>query len=40
VVPVSPPTPALLFGGREVSFYTISGIGLIELLRANPTPMP
>jgi hypothetical protein len=40
VVPVSPPTPALLFGGREVSFYTISGIGLVELLRANRTPMP
>lgn len=36
VVPVSPPTPAVLFGGREVSFYTISGIGLVELLRTEP----
>lgn len=32
VVPVSPPTPAILFGGRKVSFYTIMGFGLIEIL--------
>jgi len=31
---VSPPQPALLFGGREVSFYSLADIGLIELLRA------
>lgn len=36
VVPVSPPTPAVLFGGREVSFYSISGIGIVELLRTDP----
>jgi Glyoxalase/Bleomycin resistance protein/Dioxygenase superfamily len=29
---VSPPTPAILFGGREVSFHEISGFGLIEIL--------
>jgi 4-hydroxyphenylpyruvate dioxygenase-like putative hemolysin len=34
VLPVSPPTPAVLFEGREVSFYTVSGFGLIELLAA------
>ncbi len=32
VVQVSPPKPALLFGGREVSFYSVAGFGLIELL--------
>lgn len=30
---VSPPTPAVLFEGKEVSFYTVDGFGLIELLR-------
>jgi hypothetical protein len=29
---VSPPTPAILFGGRDVSFHHISGFGLIEML--------
>jgi methylmalonyl-CoA/ethylmalonyl-CoA epimerase len=29
---VLPPTPALLFGNRHVSFHTIRGFGLIELL--------
>ncbi len=33
-MPVSPPTPAALFGGREVSFHVVSGFGLIELLRS------
>lgn len=32
VVSVMPPTPAILFGGRKVSFYTIMGFGLIEIL--------
>lgn len=35
---VSPPTPAVLFGGREVSFHTVSGFGLIELLRSDFSP--
>lgn len=29
---ISPPTPAPLFLGRRVSFYNVSGIGLIEIL--------
>ncbi len=32
VVCVSPPKPAILFGGRPVSFYVIRGFGLIEIL--------
>jgi len=32
VMPVSPPKPAILFGGRNVSFYTVMGFGLIEIL--------
>jgi hypothetical protein len=31
---VSPPTPAVLFGGREVSFHMVSGVGLIVVLRS------
>jgi Glyoxalase/Bleomycin resistance protein/Dioxygenase superfamily len=33
IVTVSPPTPAVLFGGREVSFHHVSGFGLIEILQ-------
>lgn len=29
---VAPPTPAVLFGGRRVSFYNIVGIGLCEII--------
>jgi hypothetical protein len=29
---VSKPTPAVLFGGRPVSFYSIPGFGLIEII--------
>jgi len=29
---VAPPVPAVLFGGRRVSFYQIVGIGLCEIL--------
>lgn len=32
IIDVLPPTPAILFGGRCVSFHTILGFGLIELL--------
>ncbi len=32
ILPVSPAKPAILFGGRKVSFYTIMGYGLIEIL--------
>ncbi len=33
---VSPPKPAVLFGGREVSFHMVPGFGLIELLQSSP----
>lgn len=29
---VSPPKPAVLFAGNDVSFYMVSGFGLIEIL--------
>ncbi len=29
---VSPPTPAVLFGGKLVSFYVIDGFGLVEFI--------
>jgi hypothetical protein len=29
---VSSPKPALLFGGRRVSFYNVVGMGLVEIL--------
>lgn len=32
IIPVSPSKPAILFGGRKVSFYKIMGFGLIEIL--------
>jgi len=34
VVTVSPPTPAVLFGGQKVSFHHVSGFGLIEILHS------
>jgi methylmalonyl-CoA/ethylmalonyl-CoA epimerase len=33
VLPVTPPKPAKLFGGKEVSFYMIKGFGLVEFLQ-------
>jgi methylmalonyl-CoA/ethylmalonyl-CoA epimerase len=35
VICISPPTPAPLFNGRAVSFYRVTGIGLIEILEIN-----
>ena len=32
ILPVSDPKPAILFGRRKVSFYTIMGFGLVEIL--------
>lgn len=29
---VSEPKPAILFGGRKVSFYNVLGVGLIEII--------
>ncbi|MEX3999165.1 VOC family protein [Paraburkholderia sp. EG285A] len=34
---VSPPTPAILFGGQKVSFHMVSGVGLVELLHLDST---
>ena len=34
VLCLSPPKPAVLFGGRMVSFYRVIGFGIIELLQA------
>lgn len=36
VLAVAPPHPAVLFGGSEVSFYSVSGVGLIELIHGEP----
>jgi methylmalonyl-CoA/ethylmalonyl-CoA epimerase len=35
VLPISPPKPAVLFGGRHVSFYLVSGFGMIEILETS-----
>jgi hypothetical protein len=32
IVMISPPQPAVLFGGRRVSFYVVAGFGVIEIL--------
>ncbi len=32
VICMSPPKPAVLFDGKQVSFYLVKGLGLIELL--------
>lgn len=32
LVTIMKPTPALLFGGRHVSFYRVKGFGIVELL--------
>jgi hypothetical protein len=33
VIEISPPKPAVLFGGLEVSFYSINQVGVIEVIR-------
>jgi Glyoxalase/Bleomycin resistance protein/Dioxygenase superfamily len=37
VVPISEPKPAVLFGGKLVSFYNVDNIGLIEIIH-NESP--
>ena len=37
---VSPPKPALLFGGERVSFYMILGMGLIEFIEGHGSWCP
>lgn len=39
IIEVSPPKPAVLFGGLEVSFYSIARVGLIEIIHGMP-PAP
>jgi hypothetical protein len=36
VLPLSMAQPALLFGGIEVSFYNITGVGIIEIIAGVP----
>ena len=38
IVTISPPTPAVLFGGEKVSFHHVSGFGLIEILHTGQQP--
>jgi methylmalonyl-CoA/ethylmalonyl-CoA epimerase len=38
VLPVLGPTPAVLFGGRSVSFHRVAGFGLIELVSSEVGP--
>jgi Glyoxalase/Bleomycin resistance protein/Dioxygenase superfamily len=37
VLPLGLAQPALLFGGIEVSFYNITGVGIIEIIAGVPT---
>lgn len=32
LVELAPPTPAVLFGGKKVSFYSVPGFGIIEII--------
>ena len=32
---LSPPTPAVLFGGHRVSFYAVTGFGVIEVIETD-----
>jgi hypothetical protein len=36
VLPLGMAQPALLFGGLEVSFYSITGVGIIEIIAGAP----
>jgi hypothetical protein len=36
VLPLGMAQPALLFGGTEVSFYNITGVGIIEIIAGAP----
>lgn len=33
---IAPPTEAILFGGKRVSFYLVEGVGLIEIIDERP----
>lgn len=36
ITEVMPPKPAILFNGARVAFYSIPGLGLVELLEKKP----
>lgn len=36
IIEISPPKPAVLFDGLEVSFYSIAKVGVIEIIRGEP----
>jgi hypothetical protein len=36
VLPLGLAKPAILFGGLEVSFYSITGVGIIEIIAGDP----
>jgi hypothetical protein len=38
VLPLSMAQPALLFDGLQVSFYSITGVGIIEIIAGIPEP--
>lgn len=40
IVQVAAPEPAVLFDGRPVSFYSVVGFGLIELIDCRGAPPP
>jgi hypothetical protein len=40
VVAASLPKAAVVFGGREVSFFYVENFGLIEIIRGNPAAAP
>ena len=37
VIEISPPKPAVLFGGMQVSFYNILRVGIIEIIDTRNT---
>jgi hypothetical protein len=37
IVAAGTPKEAALFGGREVAFFFVENVGLIEIIRGNPT---
>jgi methylmalonyl-CoA/ethylmalonyl-CoA epimerase len=39
IAAVTEPKPAVLFGGREVSFHIVDGVGLIELIHGEALPI-
>lgn len=38
IMPLGSAKPAVLFGGLEVSFYSITNVGIVELIQGEPEP--